>query len=108
MPPDDGVRLNDDQRRAPIWPQPREPNPNYAIPRPQLRPLGSATMDGQLLSQRKILNYQSGPTCPERPYAEQTLDCKLNHDALHESIHRSGTCTLYTDCSENHASNAWL
>lgn len=82
IPADDRVRLDDNQRRAPIRPQPREPNPKHAIPRPQLRPLGGATIDGQLLPQREILNYQSGPTGGERPYAKQTLDCKLDHGGL--------------------------
>ena len=50
LPANDGLRLNDMERLAPLHPPLREPNPEEAIELSEPRPLRAATEQGELLS----------------------------------------------------------
>ena len=65
MPPNHGVRLNEDEGGAPIPPQPGDPDPEDAITLAEAEAeagaCGRAADDGQLLAKSQILGYQRGP-----------------------------------------------
>jgi hypothetical protein len=54
MPPDDGVRLHDDQCPAPVSPASRESNPKESVARPEAGSLRRAVEGRQLLPQREV------------------------------------------------------
>jgi len=57
MPPDDGVRSHDDQRRAPVPPNSRENHPKESVACPQAASRNS--VEGrQLLPQRQVFQDQ--------------------------------------------------
>jgi hypothetical protein len=55
MPSDNRVRLHDDQGRAPLRPRLSEQHPKQSIARAEWRMLDGAPEDGQLLTQRHVL-----------------------------------------------------
>jgi len=65
VPSNDGCWLHDDQRRAPVTPEPGHQGPEDAVTGPQPRSLDGPAQDGQLLAQRKILSDQGGSAFDE-------------------------------------------
>ena len=65
MPPSDGRWLDDDQRRAPVTPEPGHQGSEDAITWLHPRSLDGAAQDGQLLAQREILSDQDGSALDE-------------------------------------------
>ena len=65
MPRDDGVRLDDDQRRSPVGPDATEPCPEESIGRGQPRSLHRALQDAHLVTQCEDLELQ-GRAAAER------------------------------------------
>ncbi len=53
-----GLRLHDDQSRLPVLPDPRQDDPEKAVPIPKRRPGGGALVDGQLLAERSDFEDQ--------------------------------------------------
>ena len=58
MPAENGLRLNDQEGRAPLTPNSGEPDPEGEISLPQLRSRMAAMINGQLLSEGDILQNQ--------------------------------------------------
>ena len=58
MPPDNGVRLHDDQRRAPVLPDSRQGNPKQSIATFEARVVRGTFHRRQLLPQRQVLQGQ--------------------------------------------------
>ena len=67
MPRDDGVRLDDDQRRSPVGPDATEPRPEESIGHGQPRSLHRALQDAQLVTECQDLKLQ-GHAAAEREY----------------------------------------
>ena len=60
VPAHDGVRLDEDEGRAPTTPQPGDPDPEDAVSSAKAGTLCRAADDGQLLSKGQILGDQRG------------------------------------------------
>jgi hypothetical protein len=73
MPSDDGVRLHDNQRRAPISPTSRKGNPKESVGCPEAASLRSAE-GRQLLPQRKVFQDEFLVA------AERQRECADDHD----------------------------
>ena len=58
MPSDDGFRLNDDERRSPVGPESRQPNPEDPVAWTQLRAFDRLFAYRKLLAQGHVLNSQ--------------------------------------------------
>ena len=58
MPAHDGVRLNEDQRRAPIPPDPRQGDPELPVARSEMRTAGRALQRAELLPKRQVFQGQ--------------------------------------------------
>jgi hypothetical protein len=67
MPTHHCVGLYHDQRRAPLRPRLREPQPEESISRRQLRTPDRASEDDQLLTQRQIFESDSPVSATDRP-----------------------------------------
>jgi hypothetical protein len=62
MPRDHGLWFDNDQGRAPGWPDTREPNPEHPIPSPESWPAGNRTpQDVDLVAQGNNLNLELMP-----------------------------------------------
>ena len=73
MPADDGVRLHDNQRRAPVPPTSRENHPKESVACPQAT--SRRSVEGrQLLPQRQVFEDQFPMA------AERQRDCADDHD----------------------------
>src|SRR5262245_23274632 len=59
MPDENGLRLDDQEGRTPLTPDFGKPDPEEAIAKAQLRSRMAALIDGQLLSESKILQSQA-------------------------------------------------
>lgn len=59
MPAENGLRLDDQEGRPPLTPDFGKPDPEEAIAKAQLRSRMAALIDGQLLSESKILQSQT-------------------------------------------------
>jgi hypothetical protein len=59
MPAENGLRLDDQEGRTPLTPDFGKPDPEEAIAKAQLRSRMAALIDGQLLSESKILQSQT-------------------------------------------------
>jgi hypothetical protein len=59
MPTHDGVRVHDDQARAPIAPRLGEQHPEQAISVTEWGPLDGSSEHGQLLAEREVLKRHS-------------------------------------------------
>src|SRR5258708_20280085 len=68
VPANHGLRLNDMERFAPPCPPPREPDPEDAVEETDPRSLGAAAEQGELLSQRQVLNTQLCRGLPCTPH----------------------------------------
>ena len=62
MPRDDGIRLDDDQRRSPVGPDATEPCPEESIGRGQPRSLHRALQDAHLVTECQDLKLQGRAT----------------------------------------------
>src|SRR5215472_19126872 len=58
MPRDDGLRPDDGQRRAPVWPNVRQDDPQTTIGRRQARPWDGAFQDVELVAEGDVLQFQ--------------------------------------------------
>ena len=67
MPADDGFRLHDQERRAPVGPHFREPHPEDAVTLAKLRALSRMLQDGELLTDGDNLRGEFCPVTEERP-----------------------------------------
>ena len=59
MPPDDGIRLDEDQGPAPVAPRVGKDHPEESIGRANVRPVDSAPQRHQLLTKRQVLKSDS-------------------------------------------------
>src|SRR5262249_44737627 len=55
---DDGVRLNNQQRRAPTLPESRQGDPKQSITKTERRPFRSSVKNGQLLAKGEDFRHQ--------------------------------------------------
>ena len=78
MPSDHSVGLNNHQHGTPARPQPRQPNPEDAVPRPQSRSSLSFRQKCKLLPQRKILGRELCPVTNDTT-DEQHQDANQTH-----------------------------
>lgn len=81
MPPDHGVWLDNDEGGAPAGPQPRQPDPEDAIPAPKLGPRNGALEDGELLAKGEILREEGSSPGHEVP-DQAPWDSPSPHGAL--------------------------
>lgn len=58
MPSDDGLRLDDEERRAPAWPATGQPDPEEPVAWSQSRPVDVSPVDGELLAQGSVLKQE--------------------------------------------------
>jgi hypothetical protein len=58
MPPENGVRLHDHQRRAPVLPDPRQGDPKQSIATFEARAVRGTFHRRQLLPQRQVFQDQ--------------------------------------------------
>jgi hypothetical protein len=79
MPAHDGVRLHDDQGRAPISPRFGEQHPKQSIARAELRTPDGAPTDGQLLTQRQVLEHDSSVSAADQPKGSEQYDQRGQH-----------------------------
>jgi hypothetical protein len=66
VPFDNGVGLEDLERRAPVGPQPGEADPEETIPRAKLRPFDRALQDNELMLESEVFSDQGGSACHGR------------------------------------------
>ena len=79
MPAHDRVRLHDDQGRAPLSPGLREEHPKQSISRAELRTPDGAPKDGQLLTQRQVLERHGPVSATEQPERSELYDNRSLH-----------------------------
>jgi len=79
MPAHDRVRLHDDQGRAPISPGLREEHPKQSVARAELRTPNGALKDGQLLTQRQVLERHRPVSGTEQPERSEEYDNRGQH-----------------------------
>jgi hypothetical protein len=80
MPAYNGVRLNEDQRRAPISPDPGQSDPEQAVAPSEMRTAGRAFQRAELLPQRQVLQDQFPMS------AEVQRQCAANQDDRLQAI----------------------
>jgi hypothetical protein len=68
------VRLHDDQGRAPISPRFGEQRPKQSIFRAQSRTSDRAPKDGQLLTQRQVLEHDGSVSATDQPEGPEQYD----------------------------------
>ena len=82
MPPDHGVRLDDDERASPAGPEATEPRPEQPVDGSQPRsPVRVSLQDRQLLPQRGVLLLERGPALSMhdwRSLAHVRWECKYH------------------------------
>src|SRR6266852_6795168 len=79
MPAHDRVRLHDDQDRAPISPRLGEEHPKQSISRAELRTPDCAPKDGQLLTQRQVLERDGPVSATDQPERSEQYDNRSQH-----------------------------
>jgi len=61
VPTHDGIRLDDDEARSPVLPNPGKPRPEDTIPPAKTRALDRAPEDDKLLAERDVLRDKGRP-----------------------------------------------
>jgi hypothetical protein len=79
MPAPDRVRLHDDQGRAPISPRLGDEHLKQSISRAELRTRDCAPKDGQLLTQRQVLEHDAPVTATDQPERSEPYDNRSQH-----------------------------
>jgi len=79
MPSHNRVRLHDDQGRAPISPRLSEQHPKASISRAELRTPDRAPEDGQLLTQRHVLERDDPVSATDQPERSEQYDKRGQH-----------------------------
>ncbi len=74
MPPDNGLRLDDDQAGPPAFPESSQPNPEDAVPRAKGRAFVCPLEDRQLLTQGQVLHGQGSAVCEKE--SKENADCR--------------------------------
>jgi hypothetical protein len=79
MPSHDCVRLHDDQGRAPLLPRFGEQHPKQSIARAEWRTPDRAPEDGQLLTQRHVLERDGSVSATDQPERSEQDDKRDQH-----------------------------
>jgi hypothetical protein len=82
MPPDDGVRLDEHQRRALVPPRSGQSDPKQSVPCLKVRALGRAFHRRQLLPQRQILQDQLPMSTERQRQRAADHDEQLQHASI--------------------------
>ena len=85
MPAHDRVRLHDDQGRAPISPRLGEEHPKQSISRAEWRTADCTPKDGQLLTQRQVLERDGSVSTTEQPERSDTTSAASMRDPAAQS-----------------------
>jgi hypothetical protein len=81
VPAEDGLRLDQDEGRAPLILEPRQADPEGPLNRSEPGPLGFSVENGELLTEGEILQSQLR-TVPEEGAEEQEDDSEDRHRDL--------------------------
>jgi hypothetical protein len=79
MPPDDRVRLHDNQRPAPVVPATREGNPKELVARPEAGTFLRTVQGLQLLPEREVLQDQFPMSAERQGQRADEHDEQLQH-----------------------------
>ncbi len=79
MPAHDRVGLHDDQGRSPILPRLGEQDPEQSIARAEVRTPDRAPENGQLLTQRQVLERDGSVSRTEQPECSKENDKRGQH-----------------------------
>src|SRR5580704_1533778 len=79
MPTHDRVGLHDVQGGSPIPPRLSEQHPKEPVPRAELRTPDRAPEDGQLLTQRQVLERYGSVSTTEQPERSKQYDKRGQH-----------------------------
>jgi hypothetical protein len=79
MPTHDSIGLHDDQGRSPILPRLGEQDPKQSIARAEVRTPDRAPENGQLLTQRHVLEHDGSVSTTEQPEHSRKADERGQH-----------------------------
>ncbi len=77
MPPEDGLRLDDEQTRPPAAPQAGEPDPEDPVSPTKPRALRRALEDGYLLAERQILRGERRAALEQQPEEDRACSAPI-------------------------------
>jgi hypothetical protein len=96
VPPDDGLRLNEDEvTPPPTWPQLAEPDPEDAVVLPYTQPRIASERDLQLMAEGKILQHQRAAATKRRQRGPEQEIQRSEHPPEYQRVQCPGAFLVF-------------